>query len=205
MRVIIFLAVLLSSFPAAASSLNEVRDFVMQATESLPSRFADVGIVPASHQDRPLPPDVLAYARFYWTLDRIEGNCEFLGQRSNVEMVEPSVQTLLTYAMLNENHPDRLEYIKIVDLVDGAEEEIGEDALCPAMYEMLGPNGTLMGTAIKINDLLEDELRHKYQVRIEDGILWSTRDYCERRFHLQPPADQAWHDFTCEKAKEQKF
>ena len=190
---------------AQAESLDEIRAFVTKVTNDLPIRFDGKGFASPKQMEGHLPSDIMAYARFYWALDNIEGVCEFIGQRSNIEMVEPRIINFLAYPELRDEHPDRQEYIRISELFDKAVETIGEDTLCPDMYRMFGPNGNLMGNVLRINGLLGPKLRNKYMVHVEDGVLWSTRDYCERRFHLEPPANQAWHDFTCAKAKEQKF
>lgn len=204
-RLILAGVVSIGSTCAHAADLDRVRSAVSQFVKEIPSGFPNVGIVSSKHGQQPLPGAVLAYARFYWALDRIEGNCEFLGQRSNIEMVDPPISTLVTYAEINEKHPDHKEYLRIAELIDGAEETLGEDTLCPAMYEMFGPDGSLMAGVLNINGLLEDGLRRQYEVRVEDGVLWSMRDYCERKYYLQPPAAPEFHKYACEKAKRQKF
>lgn len=201
----VIIAALFCAAPAAADTLDDAVALVTETTEALPDHFANDGPARSEELEGPLPTDVLAYARFYWTVDAVEGACSSLGQRTNIEMVAPEISTRLVYPSMREEHPDHAEFLRIYEFFDAAVTELGEDVVCPAIYELLGPGGTLMPAALSINGLLEDDLAAKYEVREGDGVIWSDRDYCERRYYLEQPADQAMHDLVCARAKEQGF
>lgn len=191
---------------ATAETLTDIEAFVTEVTDKLPSRFEER---PMIHGDAifttPLPGDVYAYARFYWTVDNIEGVCAYLGQRSNIEVIPEQVNVRLVGPNMSETHPDRAEYMRIFQMFDAAVETTGEVELCLSMYRLLGPNGSLMPAAMAINQLLDPEDFDRWQLTMKDGVVWSSRDYCERRFFLEPPADEAGHKFICDKAKRQPF
>lgn len=191
---------------AMAESLAKIEAFVTEVTEKLPVRFESR---PMIHGDAvfttALPGDVYAYARFFWTVDNIEGVCSFLGQRSNIEMVPQEVNVRMVGPAMNEDHPDRGEFMRIYEMFDSSVEPIGETDLCASMYRLLGPNGSLMPAAIAINRLIDPDDLKRWEVATKDGVLWSSKDYCERRYYLEPPGDQAWHDSICAEADEQPF
>lgn len=189
-------------------ALKPLVNLVDEVTKGIPGSFEQYGpVLPYEKLMEPLPQDVMAYARFYWTVDQIEGNCRFLGQRSNIEMLDPDtgVSAWVGTVELRPEHPSRAEWKAVYDTVSGAVETLGEDVVCPEMYRMLGPNGTLMGDAVKINALIDPAIFDRYEVRQDDGVLWSKRDYCDRRYFLQPPEQQDMHDLACQEAKEQGF
>ena len=191
---------------AMAATLPEIEAFLTRVTRDLPNRFEERPMLFGNDVfTTSLPGDVLAYARFYWTVDIIEGVCSFLGQRTNIEMVDQGTQTRLVGPTMQETHPDRGEYMSVFDLFDSSVETIGEDALCSSMYKLLGPNGSLMSSAMAINGLLDPDDADRWQVRVEDGVLWSSRDYCQRRYYLEPPSNQTSHDAICKEAEEQPF
>lgn len=197
-----------NSSDAAPSKLQPLLALVEEVTKGLPSRFGDDPELKSfNNLDGPMPKEALRYARFYWTLDSIEGECEYLGQRTNIEMLDPGLSVTVRAGLpfSDPSHPDREAYMAIYGLVSNTIEEVGEEDACAEMYRLLGPNGALMEEAVKINGLIDPEMLEKYAVTTEDGVMWSKRDYCEREFHLQPPADRDWHDAICKKAKEQPF
>lgn len=191
-----------------AEALKPVVAYVTSAVGGIPARFEDHGPrIGIKRLMDPMPADVLDYAKFYWVADRIEGNCKYLGQRSAIEMVDPDtgVNAWVSAVMMREEHPNAPDYLAVNAEIDGAAEEFGEPVFCPAMYALLGPNGTLMPDAIKINALLEPAIADKYEVKVADGVIWSSRDYCDRGFYLEPPKQQDAHDYICGEAKEQPF
>ena len=191
-----------------AEALKPVIDYVTAATKAIPSAFADHG--PRVNIDslmEAMPADVMAYARFYWIADRIEGNCQFLGQRSVIEMVDPDtgVMAWAMAASTRENHPNYQDYRAVNAQIDGVAGQFGESVFCPTMYKLLGPDGTLMPDAVRINALLEPAIAAKYEVKAADGVLWSSKDYCDRGFYLEPPKQRDAHDYICAEAKKQDF
>lgn len=190
-----------------AEAIAPVVALVTEATQAIPSDFDMPAPIPADALTEPLRKEVLAYARFYWVVDQIEANCHYLGQRSNIEKIDPGtgVSGWVAWASMKADHPNYAEYLAITDAVAGVVQTVGEEAFCPEMYRLLGPGGDLMDEAIKVNGLIDPEIFDRYEVKVEDGILWSSRDYCERRFHLEPPAQQDMHDLACKEAKEQGF
>ena len=132
---------------------------VTSATRGLPNQFT--ASIPTQEQlQEPLPPDALAYAKFYWALDRIGGDCGDVERRSNIELLDPynGVLTRVTVAMLSEDHPDFGLYKSINELIDDAVEQAGEDVVCGEMYRLLGPSGSLMQDAMTINQLIDPAL-----------------------------------------------
>lgn len=190
------------------AAMQPLVQLVTEVTQGIPDSFERHGpVLPYEKIMETLPEDVMSYARFYWTVDQIEANCHYLGQRSNIEMLDPDtgVRAWAGIVEMKGEHPSRSALVAIFDTVSGAVESLGEDVVCPEMYRLLGPNGTIMSKAVRINALIDPVIFDRYEVREEDGVLWSKRDYCERRFYLQPPAQQDMHDLVCEEAKQQKF
>lgn len=192
----------------ALEALNAVVAYVAEVTRDMPSRFEDHGkMIREEERMQPLAADVLAYARFYWTVDSIENNCQFLGQRTNIQILEPSngVTSWVATASGYPRHPNYPEFVGIFEKFATAVKELGATEVCGSMYALLGPNGSLMEDALAINDLIDPELVYLWEVRAEDGVLWSSKDYCDRRYYLQEPAQQSVHDTICAEAKAQDF
>lgn len=189
-------------------ALDAIVAYVAEVTHNLPSSFRDHGnMIPEEVRMQPLADDVLAYARFYWTVDSIENNCQFLGQRTNIQILAPDngVTSWVATASTAPKHPNYAEYFGIFEKFEAAVTELGEATVCPAMYRLLGPNGSLMEDALDINGLIDPEELNMWEVRVEDGVLWSSRDYCERRYYLEHEPQQPLHDQVCNQAKSQDF
>jgi hypothetical protein len=200
-----------------AAALRDLVGLVETSATSLPDQFEERGLRALSSKNmmRPLPDDVMAYAKFFWVIDEIEAHCTHLGQRSNIEMLDPS-NGVHAWSMMpmstaipgleGKPHPNRSDYLAVVEVVSKAIASAGESATCAEMYRLLGPNGSLMSPlALDISNLLDPANLDLWEVTPEDGVLWSSRDYCEREHYLRAPADQAMHDMICAKAKEQPF
>jgi hypothetical protein len=187
-------------------ALAEVIDLVTKSTQGLPTIFRAHGNkITEDARMQPLAPDALGYARFLWVVDSIENLCRYLGQRSNVEILDPAngIQSWIATAEADPNHPDHAEYLTILGQLSDAVSNLGEDVVCPAMYALLGPGGTLMNDALAINGLIDPMELHRHEVRVEDGVLWSSRDYCERRYYLQNGGQESLHEAACEEAEVQ--
>jgi hypothetical protein len=192
----------------AAKALEDVVAYVTEVTHNLPSHFEDHGnMIPEEARMKPLTDEVHAYARFYWTVDSIENNCRFLGQRTNVQLLDPSngVTSWVSTASMVTDHPNYAEYVAIFERFETAVSELGEAPVCSAMYRLLGPNGSLMEEALDINGLIDPEVLYRYEVLAEDGVLWSSKDYCQRRFYLEEPAQPSLHEAECREADAQDF
>lgn len=188
-------------------AVEELASYVAKVTHDLPNRFNDYGImVPEDERMQPLADDVMAYARFYWTVDSIETNCQFLGQRTNIQILsrDNGVGSWVATVSMSRDHPNYPEYFSLYEKFQMAVSKLGEAVVCPAMYRLLGPNGRLMEDALDINGLIDPEVLYQYKVRVEDGVLWSSKDYCDRRYYLEQ-GQQQMHDVACDEAKEQDF
>jgi guanyl-specific ribonuclease Sa len=199
------------------AELQELIDLVETAAGGLPDRFEDRGpqVVRFENMLRPLPDDVMAYAKFFWVVDEIEIGCPHLGQRDNIEMLAPS-NGVHTWSLMpistgiaaldGKPHHNHTDYLAVRAVVLNAIANAGEDTVCAEMYRRLGPSGSLMShLATDVSNLLDPTTLDRWEVKPEDGVLWSSRDYCEREYYLRAPADQAMHDMICAKAKEQPF
>lgn len=207
MRIKALVAALLMVSPVQAATLEEVKEFVAKVVNELPTSFQRRGTMKEDQLKKEFDPDVLAYARFYWTMEYIDGSCEHLGKRSNIEQLATDTGVLqwIDYATINDGHPNQKDLLEIMQVIEDTAETAGEAEFCGAMYGLLGPNGSLMKQAVRINNLIDKRLLQKYKVNVEDGVLWSYKDYCDRKFHLQPPANEGMHQHVCQQAAVQKF
>lgn len=191
--------------PVAAEA-TAARVYIEEVTQALPQD------IPARRNvhgmsEQAMPADIAGYARFVWMVDRVEGNCRLLGKRSNIEVINPSLGvTGWVFAASFEGHPNHGDLIAVEQRIDGFFRELGEDAFCALAYELLGPNGSAVGPTLRLNALMTSADLRTYEIRREDGVIWSARDYCERRYFLvTPPANQGFHDLACQQAQEQNF
>jgi|TARA_A100001391_G_scaffold51157_1_gene31209 hypothetical protein len=155
-----------------------------------------------SDTESPMSEDVAAYARFVWTVERVAGNCENLDIKPVVYAVDP-LGDAWQFAASMDGHPDFQSFLDVIQPVDEFYEKTGAIDFCGTGYRLLGPDGDLMPLAMDLNALLaypdEDE------VTVAEGVLWSSREYCETEFHLQPPANEAMHELSCDLAASQGF
>ena len=192
-----------ASTAAANTTTEEAESFITDITQALPRHLT---ALPHGSSERAMPPDILAYARFFWMVDRVEGNCRYLGQRSNIEMIDrANGASDLPFVAMLPGHANFEEYLSVIHRVDSLFEDLGEPVFCPLVYRLLGPNGQLVEATMRINNFMSPDTRESYEIHPEDGAIWSLRDYCERGFFLAPPANQSMHDFSCRRAEEQEF